>query len=93
MTLLNLLFPQPSPNRCKKVTKNKIKNNHDDDNFGFIQINTYMPILWMKYTEMSEVWWLRKMQMSTNNNDNFLVYVLEIFVESLFFFLISHNNF
>lgn len=25
MRLFDLLFPQPSPNRCKKVTKNKIK--------------------------------------------------------------------
>lgn len=40
MTLFDLLFPQPSPNRCKKVTKNKIKNNYGDDNFGFVQINT-----------------------------------------------------
>lgn len=40
MSLFDLLFPQPSPNRCKKVTKNKIKNNHGDDNFGFVQINT-----------------------------------------------------
>lgn len=55
MTLFDLLFPQPSPNRCKKVTKNKIKNNYGDDNFGFIQINTVLPILWIKDKEMSEI--------------------------------------
>lgn len=32
-----------------QVTKNKIKNNHGDDNFGFVQTNTVvLPIWWMK---------------------------------------------
>lgn len=36
MSLFDLLFPQPSPNRCKKVTKNQnYKNNHGGDNFVY----------------------------------------------------------
>lgn len=35
MSLVDLLFPQSSPNRCKKVTKNKLKQSMAMVNFCY----------------------------------------------------------